>query len=103
VKRYKKLPRVMKSNHIYQGQRLQWKRYAMGVLKSYLGGCVDCGFNGSSCALDFDHKPEFKKSKIVSQMGSFPWHSILSEMAKCDLVCANCHRIRTKTRHKNNV
>jgi hypothetical protein len=27
-----------------------------------------------------------------------PWSEIEAEMAKCDLVCANCHRIRTAER-----
>lgn len=28
------------------------------------------------------------------------WPSILTEVAKCDIVCANCHRVRTAQRRK---
>lgn len=64
-------------------------------------GCADCGYNAYGVALDFDHLPEFEKSFNVSKLvryGSID--RILDEIAKCEVVCANCHRVRTMKRHR---
>ena len=60
--------------------------------------CVDCGFSNMIC-LEFDHV-RGKKSKNVSDMlaRNFTWEKIQAEISKCDVVCANCHKIRTATR-----
>ena len=58
-------------------------------------GCVDCGFNVHPFALDFDHVRGVKKY-CISEMTqrSMAWHLIVEETNKCDVVCANCHRLR---------
>jgi hypothetical protein len=56
--------------------------------------CVDCGFEDIR-ALDFDHIRGYKKrevSKLVHE--GYPWQTIADEIAKCEVRCANCHRIR---------
>jgi hypothetical protein len=58
-------------------------------------GCVDCGYNEHAEALDFDHVNGDKVcdvSKCTSEM------QLLAEIAKCEVVCANCHRVRTAAR-----
>jgi hypothetical protein len=47
--------------------------------------------------MDFDHLQgkDDLISKLVFQSGR---ERLLTELAKCELVCANCHRIRTTTR-----
>jgi hypothetical protein len=52
--------------------------------------------------MDFDHRPGTEK---LFQFGGSDLvrHSLettLAEIAKCDLVCANCHRVRTWRRHR---
>lgn len=62
--------------------------------------CVDCGIEDSR-VLEFDHLPEFEKSFEISRAlsgSTRSWQSILNEINKCEVVCANCHRIRTMTR-----
>ena len=60
-------------------------------------GCVDCGYNKDPVALDFDHLPEYEKKFNLS--GSTRSLKVLMEEAsKCEVVCANCHRIRTRDR-----
>jgi hypothetical protein len=58
--------------------------------------CADCGIQDFA-VLEFDHRdPSLKRddiSHLVRQAVS--WKRILDEMAKCDVVCANCHRRRT--------
>ena len=62
--------------------------------------CVDCG-EGDLRVLTFDHLPEFEKSFDVGRAVSGStrsWESILGEIAKCEVVCANCHAKRTAER-----
>lgn len=63
-------------------------------------GCADCGYNAHPAALDFDHLPGFSKTQIVSRMLQRTRTAILREIAKCECVCANCHRIRTFERKR---
>jgi len=60
-------------------------------------GCVDCG-EKNQIVLDFDHIKDKKYN--VSRMihDGFSWKAILNEIKKCEVVCANCHRIRTHDR-----
>lgn len=63
--------------------------------------CLDCGDRFPPEAMDFDHVRGTKKY-VVSCMWRHKWSSVLAEMAKCDLVCACCHRTRTQTRRTVN-
>lgn len=58
--------------------------------------CADCGRRYPSYVMDFDHR-RGKKRMVVARMaaGGYSVASVLAEIAKCDVVCANCHRIRT--------
>jgi hypothetical protein len=67
------------------------------VLREYKAwyGCLDCGFN-NPLALDFDHRVRKEKFKGVSQMvHRHSMERIWAEVAKCDVVCRNCHALRT--------
>jgi hypothetical protein len=57
-------------------------------------GCVDCGFIDSR-ALDLDHVRGKKKLRITN-MVNWGWSilTIVKELEKCAVRCANCHRIR---------
>ena len=79
---------------------IKWKIWAFKVLKANLGGCVDCGYNLHPEVLDFDHHPGTEKRAAVGTLKCRTWAIILDEIAKCDLLCANCHRLRTLTRRK---
>ena len=49
--------------------------------------------------MQWDHKPGFEKLLDLSAaFGGWSRDDVLAEVAKCDLVCANCHAIRTFTR-----
>jgi hypothetical protein len=61
-------------------------------------GCADCGYNKHPAALDFDHLPGVVKVRDVKSGLQFGWEGLLAEVAKCEVVCANCHRIRTVER-----
>jgi hypothetical protein len=58
--------------------------------------CADCGRRFPPCAMDFDHRdPSSKRSAVTRMVGRTANQVILAEAAKCDIVCANCHRTRT--------
>ena len=62
-------------------------------------GCADCGYNTHPAALEFDHLPNTeKKFNIGEEMGNYSREKLWEEIEKCDVVCANCHAIRTATR-----
>jgi hypothetical protein len=58
--------------------------------------CVDCG-ETDPVVLEFDHRRD-KLFSIGMELSRRRWQSILAEIEKCDVVCANCHRRRTALR-----
>lgn len=61
--------------------------------------CVDCGGRFPAVCMDFDHVSDDKVAGISQMIHSnFGIDSILAEIAKCEVVCANCHRLRTASR-----
>ena len=62
--------------------------------------CIDCGHTFDPVCMDFDHLPQFSKTMNVAGMirRRMRWETIKAEIDKCELVCANCHRLRTKAR-----
>jgi len=60
--------------------------------------CMDCGGRFPACAMDFDHVRGKKKFGVTESTRK--WGTVLKEAKKCDLVCSNCHRIRTDKRRR---
>lgn len=60
--------------------------------------CLDCGRSFPPVCMDFDHRPGTVKSIDVARLVSQGPAIMLEEIEKCDLVCSNCHRIRTHQR-----
>lgn len=60
-------------------------------------GCKLCGYRGHPSALDLDHRDRSVKSFDISGAlgGKQTWGRIKEEIRKCDVLCANCHRIKT--------
>jgi hypothetical protein len=58
--------------------------------------CVDCG-EADPLVLEFDHLRD-KKFAISAGLQGRRWQDVLDEIAKCEVVCANCHRRRTAMR-----
>ena len=56
--------------------------------------CVGCG-ETNLVVLDFDHLRDKRWSIAYMVSGGFPWSTIETEIAKCQVLCANCHRIKT--------
>lgn len=58
--------------------------------------CTDCG-ESDPLVLEFDHLGE-KSFNVGKGLRDRNWQSVLDEIAKCEVVCANCHRRRTARR-----
>jgi hypothetical protein len=77
-------------------KRRNRERYDQIVALKLAQGCADCGYNAHPAALDFDHRPgEVKLFTVSLGSTSKGIQTLLAEVAKCDVVCANCHRVRT--------
>ena len=81
----------------YQRERWRAQRKLLEDLRAV--ACADCGKNYPPCVMQFDHRDPTTKAHFVTQMiGRAGTARILEEVAKCDIVCANCHRERTHSR-----
>jgi hypothetical protein len=69
-------------------------RFIVAYLREH--PCVDCG-ERDPIVLEFDHLRD-KLFGVAAGLRERSWQSVLREMAKCEVVCANCHRRRTAKR-----
>lgn len=60
--------------------------------------CMDCGGELPYYVMDLDHRPGEIKLYTPSRLHQVSMRAAIAEVAKCDVVCANCHRIRTNER-----
>ena len=88
-----------KYNKLLNDRRHRNRDFVLSYLKSH--PCVDCG-ESNPVVLDFDHINGSKTmdiSLMVSQTSGI--NRISSEIEKCEVRCANCHRIATAKRNPN--
>jgi hypothetical protein len=74
------------------------QRFLKETLIQDAGGvCVDCGGTYPPFVMDFDHRDPSQKDFEISSARhrSASLSSLRAEANKCDLVCSNCHRMRT--------
>lgn len=79
----------------YQISYREKRRLLIHKMKKTLA-CVYCGLKNPLC-LEFDHIDRSQKKGILATMitGGYKWQDVLDEIAKCQPVCANCHRIKS--------
>ena len=94
-------------HHHCKACRVQRDHARHAVYRDYLnaekarrGACLDCGEMYHPWQMDFDHRPGEQKRFELSEGGSRSLPELHAEMAKCDLICANCHRTRTHVRQQ---
>lgn len=83
-------------NLAYAKQRQEERQSLIWRIKDI--PCKDCDQKFPPYCMDFDHV-NGEKTANISEMKSYSMDRILDEIAKCDLVCSNCHRIRTYNRN----
>lgn len=89
---HEKHKRVIKDRGHKQKQLI--REFLLNLLKN--SECKDCQ-NNDIRVLEFDHLPGFEKKHNVSEMitGRYSVLRVQEEINKCEIVCANCHKIRT--------
>ena len=89
-KRYRELNKEKKSE-----QNRKYRKNARIKCREYLGGkCVKCGTTHN---LQFDHiKRDTKKYEITPKL-SYKFDYLKEELNKCQLLCVDCHKIKTKS------
>lgn len=89
-----------RKNAEYAAQRYAERRKWIDEIK-LSRGCTDCGYKEHPAALQFDHVDPSKKAFQISISFMRNWESILAEIAKCVVRCANCHAVKTATNKEN--
>lgn len=94
-RRYEDQYALLRSRAKYQSnKRNRVMRAVMNEAKDR--PCADCHERFPVVCMDFDHRDPTEKVRPVSYVGRFSsLDELKAEIAKCDVVCSNCHRIRT--------
>ena len=92
--------------HLGEGQKMKYaessrkarnaRREKLKELKS--GPCTDCGVSYPYYVMQFDHVGTDKVADVSKLISLKAWQTVLDEIKKCELVCANCHAERTHFR-----
>ena len=79
-------------------RRTNWRLAGMIKIAS---GCIDCGYAAHAEALQFDHTGDDKKGNVSDLIRSdYSWATIMTEINKCEIRCANCHAVKTSHRKR---
>lgn len=77
----------------YRYQKKRRRRIKAELIQARGGRCEGCGYSVLAAALEFHHRdPATKGFGVGNFNGSLA--RLLAEVEKCDLLCANCHRVR---------
>lgn len=95
------LTHYQRNKQMYIDKNNRRKRDNIAYVRSIKenSSCVDCGVKDWR-VIDFDHLPQYEKIDSISGKNAVSWgrKKLDEEIAKCETVCANCHRIRTYSR-----
>jgi len=82
-----------KAHRNRKSDRQRVRRLVADYLRAH--PCVDCG-EADVAVLEFDHRdPALKRMPVARLATTAGWATVFSEIEKCDVRCANCHRKRT--------
>jgi hypothetical protein len=91
------------ANREYYIEKAQRKRRELRLWLNNLkqvSPCADCKISYPYYVMDFDHISE-KKWEINKLINTGNAKRLKEEINKCEIVCSNCHRIRTYNRIKS--
>jgi len=97
AKRYynNNLEKVSAQNRANLAKRRQHRKELLHKLKD--NPCMDCGGKYPPYCMDWDHLYG-KIFTIGEKLCNVSEAQLMAEIAKCELVCSNCYRIRTHNR-----
>lgn len=82
----KNIDKYHELSKIYSSEKRKWlKEYKTTLF------CIQCGETHPAC-LEFHHRNPNEKKFEISECGGRSKERVLLEIAKCNVLCANCHR-----------
>lgn len=97
---YRDLDKRRAKNTRVRGKAVARNRLFLKSLKESLP-CVDCKLYYPSYVMDFDHLRD--KTDSIARFVGGTLTRLKTEIDKCELVCSNCHRVRTYSRRGHAV
>jgi len=85
--------RKRRSEKTYRYQKKRRRQLKTQLVATRGGRCLDCAYVGPPAAFDFHHRDATSKRFGIGTF-SGGWDELLVEAEKCDMLCANCHRLR---------
>lgn len=91
-----------RNRDVYRAKNRRKRERLRAILREHKSWpCQDCGCVFPFYVMDFDHREgEEKTAQVAMLVSTMSLKRLLDEIAKCDLVCANCHRVRTYQREQ---
>ena len=80
-------------------KRIQKKNAEYIKTEKLKRGCECCGYKEFHFALDFDHINPKEKIRDIAKMHTTNEKTLFAEIAKCQVLCAICHRVKTNDVH----
>jgi len=76
----------------FHGQRDRRRAKRVNYVRKILdeSTCASCGESNNDC-LQFHHVDPTQKDRSITQMSGYSLARIKAEIAKCVILCANCH------------
>lgn len=59
------------------------------------GPCMDCGVSYPYYVMEYDHIEDNKIRSVAKITSNGSMDQVIKEITKCDLICSNCHKVRT--------
>lgn len=95
-KKYQREYQQKNKADLLEKKRVRREKQRKYIQKAKSKPCTDCGIKYPYWVMDFDHvrgKKRFNLNRLSKVSAS--WETIDAEIAKCEVVCSNCHRDRT--------
>ena len=70
----------------------RWQKRKLDAIEYKGGKCQRCGYDKYPDVLEFHHRDPNEKEANWSKIRLWKWDRVLTELDKCDILCANCHR-----------
>lgn len=86
--------KIKEQSNTYHSQTLRGLKRKIKFINLLGGKCSSCGYKDNISALDFHHKNPRNKSFSLDlrQLSNTKESTLLLELNKCEILCANCHR-----------
>lgn len=83
----------------YADQQRRHRQQRLRLLRRFkqFKGCARCGYNDDYHALDFHHVDGVGDRQAHKRLRNGSRATVKCELAKCEVLCANCHAIETRS------